>query len=531
MDKVRHKWFPALVIAAATAWWIHRALDVRYMTFSHLMVSVGSAVLISGWYLASSSRPTRTKIVVTGWSVALALLVVFKPVYNGDMGIYSWRLRFAPETIHPLAPVTSETQIIDWQTTPHDYPGFLGNGYWPEVTGVELDTDWQSHPPQLVWRHEIGAAWSAFAIVGNYAFTQEQRGDQEMVTCYKLDTGELVWSHADAARFDPADLQGGVGGIGPRATPTVDRGKVYTQGATGIVNCLDARTGRLLWSHDSITETGADLLVWGKSGSPVVVDGMVLVSVGAPTDLDEREKFNSSLVAYDAQSGKVRWAAGNRPANYASPMVATLSGERQVVMINECYVTAHRLSDGAILWERPWTEEGDTQETAVQPIPLPGDRIMLCKGYGYGVSQLAITRDDNGKFAAKPVWNPPIIPVMKSKFTNPVLRDGYAYGLDEVMLECIEVETGNVAWKKRRRPEFGHGQLLLVGDVILVLSETGELALVEVSPKKYHELASIQALDEANVTWNNLAFSAPYLLVRNAREVACYRLPIAGDLR
>jgi outer membrane protein assembly factor BamB len=519
------------VVVAAIAWCIYRALDVRYMTFSHLLVALGTAVLISAWYLVSSGRPlpARIKIVAACWGVALVLLAILKPVYNGDVGIYSWRLRFAADTPPPPAPTAANAAITDWQTTPHDYPRFLGNGYWPEVKDVTLDTDWQAHPPQLVWRHEIGAGWSSFAIVGNYAFTQEQRGDQELVTCYKLDTGEPVWTHADAARFDPLDMQGGVGGIGPRATPTVADGKVYTQGATGIVSCLDARTGHVLWSHDTIAETGADLLTWGKSGSPLVVDGLVLVSVGAPADPDAREKFNSSLVAYDAETGHVRWAAGNKPANYASPMVTTLAGERQIVMINESYVTAHRLSDGAILWERPWTEESDTQETSVQPIPLPGDRIMLCKGYGYGTSQWAITRDADGRFAAKPIWNPPVIPVMKSKFTNPVLRDGYAYGLDEVMLECIELETGTVAWKHRRRPEFGHGQLLLVGDVILVLAETGELALVEVSPQKYHELASIQALDDANVTWNNPAFSSPFLLVRNAREAACYRLPLSGN--
>jgi outer membrane protein assembly factor BamB len=109
-----------------------------------------------------------------------------------------------------------------------------------------------------------------------------------------------------------------------------------------------------------------------------------------------------------------------------------------------------------------------------------------------------------------------------------VVRDGYVYGLDEVLLSCIDVETGKVQWKKRRTPEFGHGQILLVGDAILVLSETGELALVEVTPDEYRELASIQALDSADTTWNTLAFAPPYLIVRNSREAACYRLPLVG---
>ena len=227
----------------------------------------------------------------------------------------------------------------------------------------------------------------------------------------------------------------------------------------------------------------------------------------------------------------MRWAAGNRPADYASPLVAKLAGERQIIVVNEGYVTSHRITDGAVLWEHPWAEQGDTQETAVQPIPLVGDRLLLCKGYGYGISLLGVTRSDNGKFSVRPIWNPPIISVLKSKFSNLVLHDGYLYGIDEVLLECVELETGKVAWKKRRRPPFGHGQILLIGDAILVLSETGELAMVQATPDGYHEMSNIQALDPDDVTWNNLAFSTPYLLVRNAREAACYRLPLTGALK
>ena len=129
-----------------------------------------------------------------------------------------------------LGAISASDEATDWQTTPRDYPRFLGNGYWAEVGDVQLATDWTTYPPQLVWRHEIGAGWSAFAIVGNYAITQEQRGDDEIVACYRLDNGQVVWTHADATRFDPADFQGGLGGIGPRATPTIHDGKVLTQG-------------------------------------------------------------------------------------------------------------------------------------------------------------------------------------------------------------------------------------------------------------------------------------------------------------
>jgi outer membrane protein assembly factor BamB len=519
-------------MSVAAAWRFVEAADIRYMTLSDALMAGIAAVLLSTWYVVFGRPSLRARAGFIGalWFLVLILLTIFKPVYNGDVGIHGWRLRFAANRDESLDRSASHGVATDWQTTSHDFPRFLGSGYWPEVSGVQLESDWRTHPPQLKWRHEIGAGWSSFSIVGNYAFTQEQRGDHEFVSCYRLDTGDVVWRHADAVRFDPGDLHGGVSGIGPRATPTIHNARVFSQGATGIVNCLDAVSGKVLWSHDTCAETGADLPIWGKSGSPLVVDELVVVSVGAPKDSALRQGFNSSLLAYDVESGAVRWAAGNRPADFASPLVAKLAGERQIIVVNEGYVTSHRLTDGAVLWEHPWAEQGDTQETAVQPIPLEGDRLLLCKGYGYGISLLGITRDTDGKFSARPIWNPPIISALKSKFSNLVLCDGYLYGLDDVLLECVELETGKIAWKKRRRPPFGHGQILLIGDAILVLSETGELAIVQATPDGYHEMSSIQALDPDDVTWNNMAFSTPYLLVRNAREAACYRLPLTREL-
>lgn len=527
-DRARHIWFPLAVIAAAVGWWLWRAAASGYTTIFHVLVVLGTAALVSTWYarFGWGVRQTRKRIVRGGWLAFILWMIVMKPVYNGDMGIYRWKLRFASDADEMLAGLSGKSEATDWQTTPRDFPRFLGNGYWAEVEGVELATDWQKNPPKEMWRHEIGGGWSGFAVVGNYAITQEQRGNQEIVSCYRVDNGELVWTHSDEARFDPADFQGGLGGIGPRATPTIHDGKVLTQGATGIVNCLDARTGKVLWSHDTAEETGADVITWGKSGSPLVVDDMVIVNVGAPNDEAARAEYDASLVAYDLATGDIRWTAGNRQASYSSPIVATLAGERQIVMVNEKYVTAHRVTDGEILWEHPWRDEFDSNATTTQPIPLDDDQLFLSKGYGVGSSLLKIVKGDDGKFAVETLWDPPIKRVMKTKFANTVVRDGYVYGLDDALLSCVRLEDGKVEWKKRRTPEFGHGQILLVGEVILVLSETGELAMVEATPDEYRELATIQALDSADATWNTPAFASPYLLVRNSREAVCYELPL-----
>ncbi len=538
--RARHRWFPVLVLIAAAAWWIWQASYARYQTFNHFLVGLATVALISLWYVRCGGAPQRMRTWGIGmlWLGIVVFFVLFRPVFNGDMGVYSWRPRFARAADRRLEQINVAGAADDWQATPNDYPAFLGGGHWAEVRGVELETNWEAHPPMEMWRREIGAGWSAFAVVGNYAVTQEQRGDQELVTCYRVDTGEPVWSHADEARFDPADVQGSLGGIGPRATPTLHGDKVFTQGGTGIVNCLDARTGRALWSHDTAKEFGAEVVVWGKAGSPLVVDDMVVISVGAKADqaLDaaasknadagtDNEEYNASLVAFDIESGEVRWSAGRRKASYVTPVLAELAGERQIVVGNQGYVTAHRPSDGEILWEQPWPNPSDGSAWASQPIPLPGDRLLLTKGYGVGTSLLKIARDPFGKLAAQPLWKV-IERVLKTKFSNNVVRDGFVYGLDDVLLECVELETGRVRWKKRRNPEFGHGQIMLIGDVILVLSETGELALVECSPERYNELARMQVLDDSNITWNNPAFAPPYLLVRNAREAVCYRLPL-----
>ncbi len=528
-DRVRHVWFPIVVIGLVAAWWLWRVAATDYTTLVHVLVILVSAGLLSAWFVRCGGGKKRTRqwIVRLGWLAFIAWMVVLKPVYNGDMGIYAWKWRFGPSADQLLAGATGGGEATDWRTTPHDYPRFLGNGYWAEVPGVELKTNWKSHPPQEVWRHEIGAGWSGIAVVGNYAVTQEQRGDEELVSCYRVDNGELVWAHGDQTRFDPADFQGSLGGIGPRATPTIHDGRILTQGGTGIVNCLDARTGDVIWSHDTHAETGADNLVWGQAGSPLVVGDLVIVNVGAPNDAAARESYDSSLVAYDLETGKLRWAAGNRQASYASPVLATLAGERQIVMVNEKYVTAHRVDEGAVLWEYPWASENDSNATTTQPMPLAGDRLFLSKGYGVGSSLLHVSKDADGKFVVEPLWDPPIKRVMKTKFSNVVVRDGYVYGLDDVLLCCVEIATGDVKWKKRRNPAFGHGQIMLVGDAILVLSESGEVALVEAAPEEYCEMAKTQALDSADTTWNTPAFAAPYLLVRNAREIACYRLPLA----
>jgi len=494
-------------------------------TVLHVSISLG-IVGLSTWLVLCSTWNHGLRwalaLVSTGLVAAYYLqLLPVETITNGDVGVVGWRWRADAPDKKLTIPASDAQATLDWHTTTNDYPRFLGNRYWAEVSGVELETDWQTNPPRELWRKKIGAGWSAFSIVGDYAVTQEQRDRQELVTCYDVQTGEIVWTHSDLLRWDPSGA-GALGYVGPRATPTIHEGKVFVQGATGILNCLDAHTGDVLWSHDTLAKHGAENVMWGKSGSPLIVDETVVVSVGGNAD--------QSLVAYDMNSGDVMWASGKYQSSYASPVLAEIAGVRQVVSVDEGFVTSRRADTGEPLWEYEWPSDSDGSAACSQPVPLPGDRLFLSKGYGHGSALLQVTHASQTEWQVVPAWKGARQygekPVLKTKIGNVVIRDGFVYGLDDVNLQCIELETGKKRWKQRRRPKFGHGQIMLVGDTILILSEVGEVILVEASPEEYRELASMRVFDDRQITWNNPAFAPPYLLVRNAEEAACYELPL-----
>jgi len=524
-------WFPVLwplLLAGICAFIGHRNDDrgifnslVHAAIIFTVMGWAGWIILRSGW---SPSKRWGIALVMLGLlSVYYFQLSPLKAINNGDVGIVGWRWRWEDPDRELDATVLRPETDLDWQPTPSDYPSFLGNGFWAEVDDVTLDPDWASNPPQEIWRQRIGAGWSSFAVVGNYAVTQEQRDQHELVTCYDIKTGDLLWTYADNVRFDPGG-GGSFGGVGPQATPTIYDGSVYTHGATGIVNCLDAASGELLWTHDTVAEFEVENLLWGKSASPIIVGETVVVSVGdaKANTLAEYSQEGNSLVAFDRISGDIVWQAGDRRSSYATPVLATLAGTEQIIVVNEDFVTSHRADDGLILWEHPWPGRSDANASTSQPVPIGNDRVILSKGYSIG-SELIRISNDVEQWRSETIWKESS---MKTKMCNVVIHDGFVYGLDDVNLECIELASGIRQWKKRRRPSFGHGQIMLFGDVILMLTETGELLLIEATPEEYRELATLQVLDPEQVTWNNPAFSSPYLLVRNAEEAACYELPL-----
>lgn len=404
---------------------------------------------------------------------------------------------------------------------PDDSPGFLGRNRDGQAPDRRFGVDWQQQPPQIRWRQPIGEGWSSFALASGYGVTLEQRSDAEWITCYRLQDGALVWKHVEPGRHSHP-----LGGVGPRSTPTIHQGRVYAQTATGIVVCLDGDQGRLLWRIDLLQRGGLDqatsesAVTWGRAGSPLIVDDQVVVPFGGHADADDPASPIASLIALDAATGEELWVAGQEQITYASPILTTLSGTRQIVAVNEGSMSGFQPEDGQALWSVAWESSSDAGAHCATPVVVGNDRLLLGKGYGSG-GMLTRIDGSGSDLQAEVVWHVPS--VLKTKFTNAVVQDGFAYALSDGTLECVELSSAQRQWRQSRGDRYGHGQLLLADDVLLVQCESGEVALVACDPQEFRELARIEVLNDK--TWNQPALAGRTLVVRNHRQAAVIDLP------
>ena len=361
-----------------------------------------------------------------------------------------------------------------------------------------IDTDWSSAPPTELWRRNVGPGWSSFAISGDLFYTQEQRGGEEIVSAHRVSTGAPVWRHADPVRFEE-----GMGGPGPRATPTVAANRVFTFGATGLLNALDAANGRLLWSRNTVTDLDAATPMWGFAASPLVVDDLVIIAAGG------------QLAAYALATGERRWVGPSGGDGYSSPHATTIDGVPQIVLTSASGTVGVAPADGRVLWEHRWDSRMPVLPIA-QPARIDDGQLLVGDGI-LGVRRIAVARASDG-WTVSERWSSNRL---KPYFNDLVVHRGHAYGFDGAILACLDLADGTRKWKGGR---YGQGQLVLLADqeVLLVLSEDGELALVKASPDEFTELAKIPALNSK--TWNHPVLAGNILLVRNGQEMAAFRL-------
>jgi outer membrane protein assembly factor BamB len=383
-----------------------------------------------------------------------------------------------------------------------EWPGFRGPERDSIIRGVRINTDWAASPPVEMWRRPIGPGWSSFAVRGDVLYTQEQRGDNEVVAAYRVSSGQPVWRHTDPVRFYESN-----GGAGPRGTPTIDGDRVYALGATGILNALDAATGKVLWTRNTSSDTGVKIPGWGFTSSPLVVDNNVIVAV------------SGALAAYDRSTGDRRWLKPSRGGSYSSPHLVTMDGVTQVLMLGGSGVTSVAPADGTVLWENEWKGV-----SIIQPALTADGDVLFASGDamgGLGMRRVSVAHGPNGWTAAER-WT---TRGLKPYFNDFVIHDGHAFGFDGSILACIDLNDGARKWKGGR---YGNGQLVLLPeqDLLLVLSEDGELALVRATSDEFKELGRFKAIE--GKTWNHPALVGNVLLVRNGEEMAAFKLALEG---
>jgi outer membrane protein assembly factor BamB len=408
----------------------------------------------------------------------------------------------AAEQPAPATPISPAPGPVPSVLKPAEWPGFRGPGRDGIVHGVRLNTDWTSSPPVPIWHRTIGPGWSSFAVSGDLLYTQEQRGEDEIVACYRVGTGEPVWRHRDKARFWESN-----GGAGPRATPTLVNGRVYAFGATGILNALDASNGAVVWSRDVVEDADRKIPMWGFSSSPLVIGDLVVVAA------------SGRLAAYDVATGKPRWLGPDLPGSYSSPHRATIDGVEQILLLTAAGATSVSPADGKVLWQHSWPEG----TTIVQPaMTADGDVLIntLTGTGGLGIRRLAVAHASGG-WTVTERWTST---GLKPYFNDFVVHNGHAYGFDGAILSCIDLQDGKRKWKGGR---YGDGQLVLLPDqdLLFVVSEEGELALVKATPDQFTEVARVKAID--GKTWNHPVLVRDFLLVRNGEEMAAFKLSLA----
>jgi outer membrane protein assembly factor BamB len=381
--------------------------------------------------------------------------------------------------------------------------------YWTDFRGPRRDgvyqevpvlADWPAAGLMPLWKQPVGGGYASFVVARGRAFTIEQRGSQEVVAAYDVPTGRELWANTWSAEFRES-----MGGDGPRATPTWSDGRVYALGATGELRALDDGSGKVLWRTNILTDSAARNLDWGMAAAPLVVDDTVVVLPGGAN--------GQSIVGYDRLTGKRVWSALSDKQAYASPMLVTLNGVRQLLVVSATRLMGIVPGDGKVLWEYPFPTYNGIN--AAQPLVIGGNRVFVSASYGAGAAMIELS-GEGGRFSVREVWRNNR---MKNRFAGSVVRDGVIYGLDEGILAAIDAETGELKWKAGR---YGYGQILLAGDNLIVLTEDGDLALVRAIPDRHQEITRFPVLE--GKTWNVPALSGGYLLVRNLAEMAAFDL-------
>ncbi len=423
---------------------------------------------------------------------------------------------FASTVVATLAAATS-AQAADWT----QYRGPNHNG----STTEKIAAKWPAGGLKALWKVPVVDGFSSFAVAGGKAFTvvgRELDGSaQEVCVALNADTGKELWAVPVATmRYIKRENMGGTGqagapgnqgGDGPRSTPSVDGGFVYVLGAQLRLVCIEAANGKVAWSKDLMAEHGGKTPTWDNAASPVI-DGDFVYAAGGGA--------GQALLAFNKRTGAVAWKSQTEDITHSTPVVATILGQRQVIFFCKSGLVSLDAKSGSLLWKHAFKF---AVSTAMTPV-VGGDIVFCSAGYGVGGGAARVSKDGAG-FKAETIWfvagngKPESV---ANHWSSPVLKDGHLYGMFQFKeygsgpLKCVELATGTVKWSQ---PGFGPGNIILVGNQILALSDTGEVVLAEATTAGYKELSRAKAVE--GKCWSTPVVSNGRVYVRSTKEAAC----------
>jgi len=383
---------------------------------------------------------------------------------------------------------------------------------WPQWHGPNRDQVWAVRnlpdlPKELapLWKKPIGGGFGGVSVAGGHVFVMDRQKDPketERVVCLSLDNGDTKWVREYPVKYGKLDY-----GTGPRATPTIHDGRVYTLGAVGHLLCLDEKSGDVIWSHDCTAEFKATLPTWGLASSPLIDGERVLVQVGGA---------DACVMAFDRKSGKVAWKALGDRSGYTSLVRIDVGKNKLVIAWTAENINALDAENGKVLWSIPFFI---TYDVAIAD-PVWHDGVLMCSQYWEGSKALAL--DANG-LHPKVAWEGKQLRMLMS---TPLVRDGFAYALDRQNgVVCIELKTGKVKWDgfqvslDRHNP---HAALTWTGDgEVLALNDKGELIRAKLSPEKFTEIGRTKLFGGS---WAHPAFARGCIVMRDDKEIVCVRL-------
>lgn len=401
---------------------------------------------------------------------------------------------------------------------------------WPQYGGPELNRTtperigarFPAAGPKAIWRVPMENGFSSIAVSDGRAFTLVLRNSggapRETVVAFDAATGKELWS----APLGPVKINDGGhqgtpdnnGGDGPRSTPSVVGDHVYVLSAKLVLSCFEAGAGQRVWSKDLIREHAGRNVSWDNAASPLVEGDLVFVGGGGP---------GQSLLAFNRLTGAVAWKAHDDRITHATPVAATIHGERQVIFFTQAGLVSVKPQDGSLLWRHSFPYR---TSTAASPV-VAGDIVYCAAGYGVGATAVRIVQEAN-RFAARELWfsrgNQPVA----NHWSTPVYHNGHLYGMfsfkeyGDGPLKCVELATGKVKWEQRG---FGAGNAILAGDTVLALSDRGELVTVETSPAAYREISRAKVV--AGKCWSTPTVANGRIYVRSTKEGACLEAPVA----